>query len=310
MQQRVVECACGQAMRVPAEALHRMGRCVGCGTRFEVTDANSRLLAAETPLPQAARTGFELSVEEEAVLPKPGAGPDWNCSRCGRPFRGDWDRHPGDSGEVCLLCSRQAASMSPTRADWEAAGGVSPPTVPPEKTSRYSVIEPPPPKPPPTRKEIVTFLAIFCVAMFVVLVLPIEEFVAHFFSTDEAVARERFAPWMLFALLALELLVACVGYTAYLYAALVWCDKLPNESLLPNLIVLGIFSFGLTMIGLLALNFLLWIFTRVIQAWLVIHHFELDFMDIPKLILLYFALAPMLAFTRPLLLGLFAAIFL
>ncbi|MBI3119207.1 MAG: hypothetical protein HYZ00_11000, partial [Candidatus Hydrogenedentes bacterium] len=133
---RVVRCVCGQEMRVPAEALYRYGACVACGTRIKITEDNSHLETDEMALPgnhshSAGPPGPFGAESTDFALPHD------NCSRCGRAFRGDWDRHNSAAGALCDLCARQAPA--PQTPDLITGGIERVSEVVPVPTASFSV---------------------------------------------------------------------------------------------------------------------------------------------------------------------------
>jgi len=50
---------------------------------------------------------FVDSAAEKPVRPR-----DSTCARCGKPFRGDWDRNPTHQGTLCHICSRLVTESS------------------------------------------------------------------------------------------------------------------------------------------------------------------------------------------------------
>jgi len=84
-------------------ALGMKRRCAQCGETFEVTEENT--VALEMPQrgsykPFAAKSTDDLKGVE---------GPQ-RCARCGKPFRGDWDRYSSPAGLVCHICANLAGA--------------------------------------------------------------------------------------------------------------------------------------------------------------------------------------------------------
>lgn len=96
---------CGHEMRVPEYALDSKGRCASCGEVLFVSEPNTR------PLEVADRSeSLHVSPEqvpEEGNVQAAAAAPDV-CVRCGRPFRGEWDRRETVLGDMCNICGRLA----------------------------------------------------------------------------------------------------------------------------------------------------------------------------------------------------------
>lgn len=83
-----LECDCGHLMKVSSFAVGSKGRCPGCKQVLTVTEDNTRPITDDTPLP-----GTVGDRDENA------------CGRCGKTFRGDWDRVETVEGLVCHHCS-------------------------------------------------------------------------------------------------------------------------------------------------------------------------------------------------------------
>lgn len=92
---------CGHEMRVSVHAMGATGRCAGCGAVLEVCADNTRPFDAEA------------DADEGAAEPAEPAAPPTHCARCGRAFRGDWDRNPAPEGTVCLVCHRLVREDDP-----------------------------------------------------------------------------------------------------------------------------------------------------------------------------------------------------
>jgi len=93
-------------------------------------------------------SGLESSVGADAVshifesdAPAPGARSRNVCGRCGKKFRGDWDRLETAEGAICYICSNQGAAGTPERLKPEHVKTVAP-VVPPGKEAPD--LEPPP----------------------------------------------------------------------------------------------------------------------------------------------------------------------
>ena len=93
---------CGHEMVVSAHALGAKGRCAGCGAILEVGSGNTR------PFDEASLSGVTGAVTVRAA-----EAPPTRCARCGREFRGDWDRNEGPEGTICLICKRLVREDQP-----------------------------------------------------------------------------------------------------------------------------------------------------------------------------------------------------
>lgn len=213
---RVVQCSCGQRMRIPEGARSGRGTCARCGAKIRIPgghvepapaaadtsafesdggagDAQSapaegvRPVQRDIPPPawQSAARAFEEAGGEQPEA-RPVRDSDC-CARCGRPFRGAWDRHPHDNGAVCTICARQAAELvPPAHLAPMSVGTVAPPTREELREIRRAAeiaAEPP----PETRdyRGLVPFLIVSGLVMLAILVLPVEEWVARLAASSQ-----------------------------------------------------------------------------------------------------------------------------
>ncbi len=101
----LVTCDCGHRMRVSEYAMGMTGRCPRCGKALTATEADSEPL--EPTRPNAA------SPTSTPTEPEPKAD-DHHCARCGRIFRGTWDKYPDDRGALCHVCANLATDAPPS----------------------------------------------------------------------------------------------------------------------------------------------------------------------------------------------------
>lgn len=92
MLQRNWRCGCGFSAAVPVQRLGEVATCPKCRAQAVITMKNTQPIAMET-----SASGAMVPVQE-------------HCSRCGRKFRGDWDRHGRGDDAVCDICARQAGN--------------------------------------------------------------------------------------------------------------------------------------------------------------------------------------------------------
>lgn len=134
MAELICTCSCGFKIRVTEQALGTRKQCHMCGETFVVSDANSVSLDAP---PTISRKPLE------AISPLDGGkhGGPQECARCGRPFRGEWDRYYAAQGMVCHVC---AHLVGPGKANENMPQAT--PIVPPRVTVPPSRIEQHPPE--------------------------------------------------------------------------------------------------------------------------------------------------------------------
>ncbi|NUM52449.1 MAG: hypothetical protein HUU46_02285 [Candidatus Hydrogenedentes bacterium] len=92
--------------------------CPKCGQPLTVSPQNSKPVARTpaAPIDQAgaAQPNAQVGAPEPGLhyTPLQTASLKTHCARCGREFRGDWDRHPTASGLVCNICRNFVASSA------------------------------------------------------------------------------------------------------------------------------------------------------------------------------------------------------
>lgn len=238
----IVECPCGQRMRVPAERRGRRGKCVTCGAVLPIDETTIRDAQPErasvasfesdgdpepvphTPLhllrepaaptapePQSQNPWADSNAPEQAMPdftePLHRADP-WApsraevrevrrdcCARCGREFRGEWDRHTRDEGIICNICANRAdhVAIPPATAPPLPAGTVAPPTR--EELRAFRGLADKPPEPDPNRyRGLKPFLITFAVVMLAIVVLPVEDWIARLSERELNDTPETLAP--------------------------------------------------------------------------------------------------------------------
>ncbi len=100
-------CECGHRFYVSDAAWGMESICGKCGLTFKVTQDNARPVDAEVSSEEPAR--------------KDSAG---HCARCGRAFRGEWDKHATAQGVICHICSNLYEHPSTTETAAAARSAV------------------------------------------------------------------------------------------------------------------------------------------------------------------------------------------
>jgi len=166
-------------MRVPEDALWKSGTCPKCRRPIRITLDNTRPTPEdvepdsfvadktqmqpkhEAPTPPAKPTPspFEESGESPNQQPERAPLQEDVCPRCGRPFRGDWDRVQTDAGVLCHICANLAGASTKPAAEepatlaaypdmagknieyetWHEPGWRPPQEKPPEKSGRWTL---------------------------------------------------------------------------------------------------------------------------------------------------------------------------
>ncbi|MCC6155638.1 MAG: hypothetical protein IT367_17845 [Candidatus Hydrogenedentes bacterium] len=101
----LVSCKCGHQMTVSEYAAGMTAPCPKCGQPLTVSQENSKPITRESEVPQVTPAAFPTSLGPGIqYTPLQTVSLKNNCARCGREFRGDWDRHQSTSGLVCNIC--------------------------------------------------------------------------------------------------------------------------------------------------------------------------------------------------------------
>jgi len=275
MADRVVECACGQKMRLPERAVSGRGRCIRCGAIIRVGQDASRVEGAPLPTDVRHATIDRLEAlwgDDEAPKPTPHATtptdamrrgtlpaadpmPEPRCARCGRAFRGDWDQRPGEEGTLCLICARQ--SPEPTPWDAPPAG---PPVPPPGKAElrEFRTIQERLEKeqqPKQDRRGLVPFLIFSGFVMLLILVFPVEVWLnrATLAIADRQV--EEVSPDWRYALMAVRLLIVYLSFFLPVYLTFREAGKLDDDSFLANFLYTNKYAFGFFLVEALFRGF-------------------------------------------------------
>ncbi|MEA3364095.1 MAG: hypothetical protein U9Q79_00520 [Candidatus Hydrogenedentes bacterium] len=108
-----VTCECGHKFQVSDGAWGTDVVCGNCGTTFRINRNNARPLDEGPPTEEAPKK----------------ESPD-HCARCGRPFRGDWDKVVTPEGVICHICANQSPEPATSETAFEAVAPPSEETAP------------------------------------------------------------------------------------------------------------------------------------------------------------------------------------
>ncbi len=118
----LVTCKCGHQMTVSEYAAGMTAPCPKCGQPLTVSSENAKPITRDS-VSTASRPAFAQGVRSSSVEPEIHYTPlqtsslKNSCARCGREFRGDWDRHQSSMGLVCNICKnlvQQNQDLQPT----------------------------------------------------------------------------------------------------------------------------------------------------------------------------------------------------
>lgn len=119
----LVRCGCGHQIVVSEFAEGMTLPCPNCGQPLTVTHANSQPLEEQAPDPMPIVRFDSGDDDDLEYTPLQTDAVKTRCARCGKEFRGDWDRHPSSMGVLCNICSNLVAQQ---RTEQQATGYVPP----------------------------------------------------------------------------------------------------------------------------------------------------------------------------------------
>lgn len=115
----IVTCTCGHKTTVSEFAAGMTAPCPGCGKPLTVGPDNAKpVTAAQSPAIAAPQPSRHTDLDNIVYTPMQVSSLKTHCARCGKEFRGDWDRHQSAAGLVCNICknfvSGQAQDVAST----------------------------------------------------------------------------------------------------------------------------------------------------------------------------------------------------
>ncbi|MCC6695558.1 MAG: hypothetical protein IT365_08000 [Candidatus Hydrogenedentes bacterium] len=253
--------------------------CPACGSPLTVSWQNSRTLDSEEPkqvqpAPQPTEpvvSAARMFEAEERPAPKAGKH---HCDRCGRPFRGDWDRHTTAEGMLCHICSNLVRPADPTnpssgyvppidsiRLDRDLTPA-APETVVEEEPEPQSWWEKNMPSDETMQKvALYSGIAVIVLALLVFLFDTSEPPSPHT-ATGEEEVTEAITPVAGAAYWIILGITRYFGSFLGLYLFLSWGNRLPNERFVLNLIALAPIVLGVMLLSLIP--FTGWIFAALL----------------------------------------------
>lgn len=261
-EERWVACRCGYRTRIEIDGRERPWECPVCLLETPLTDACAAPVARVSSRPPRASQPagpmqgpargddvslFEESVAENCAAPVQEASRAVSagdaCGRCGRPFRGDWDRINGVMGIVCYVCANQAGAVA-TAAPPSGYTSSDDDPIARElaRAHNYTWSDIAPPEPGvmteadrrERRRQMKIFAAVSAVILLLVWVWPSEE--GRFGAVVAPEDLPHAAIWTAFALKLLFHAAATVGG---FYVTLLIANRLPNETLVANVVAIG-----------------------------------------------------------------------
>lgn len=132
----LVTCTCGHQTTVSEYAVGMTAPCPQCGRPLTVSRDNAKpVTGAPAPTIETKPAG-----ESDVVYtPLQTSSLKTHCARCGREFRGDWDRHSSAIGLVCNICRNLVTSKQTVQSTGYVA--------PVDSMKLDPVIDPIPPRP-------------------------------------------------------------------------------------------------------------------------------------------------------------------
>lgn len=278
-----VHCPCGNEMVMSEFAVGMRTTCPACGSPLTVSWQNSRPLdsdeqpVASASTPDARVEAFASDDTEEVVFqpqePSSRAGKH-HCARCGRPFRGDWDRYQSPEGIVCNICANLVREADASKL---SAGYVRPidtvrlehdeepvplPTVEPDEEELSWLERHWPSEETMSKVALYSGIAVIVIAALVFIFSgfegpePASTTGAEEVATTTQPTVTGVAYW------------AILGFTRFfgaflgLYLFLAWGNRLPNEDVRLNLIALAPVALGVMLLSMIPFGG--WIFVLIL----------------------------------------------
>jgi len=222
--------------------------------------------APEAPPPTVAKTATQAekdvalftAPEQAAATPSVPRAVAGACARCGRPFRGDWDRFRTSKGTVCYICAnllRSEEGEHIAQLEEEKAQPVDPALGQSwdrleAETARIQAAHN---DKKSRNRQMAALAVIFAIVAVAVLLWPASKTPSEDHARRHAAIRSsaptatpatteapKEAPqWTRYALIAIRLTGDLIGGIIALYLTLHVCNKLPNETFRKNLLAVG-----------------------------------------------------------------------
>ncbi|GMV99249.1 MAG: hypothetical protein AMXMBFR84_03880 [Candidatus Hydrogenedentota bacterium] len=242
--------ACGQVNRVASAPIGSSIRCKSCNRPVTLTEENAVPTGeGETAAP------MEIVYGEDNAMRAASRRQGKDCDRCGKPFRGDWDKHETENGLLCNICANQYREPDPGFSnriepieDNELPFADCKPSVNPDE---------PPPKTPfeENMQKVAIVGAIFVVGLGILFFFydpqPLPS-IADEESAQQAIAdTAKDVPSLVyFIAYAFRFGAGIAAQFIALYLILSWTKNLPNDTLWKNIIALAVIAVALSAINM------------------------------------------------------------
>lgn len=321
-----MECACGHAFTIDESDYGHTGRCPGCNRNVRVylvhgdaflepvKSINGQVLpvlglAPANNAPTHEHT-VKIRLENHAADPvslfeSDGEGEDEGeykdevhaprvpvpkCDRCGKAFRGEWDKHSTDRGMLCYICStlvidspeKNYAPKEPEPT--HRTINMSPPpvlNVMAEYSEQSNVLQ--------EHQGKFILAGISMALLLCILIFPVEKIIPTLMTpyTEEDLKN---APQNVIQFAGIiPYLLRGLGIFLWVYLGLAMTDNLPNRLFRHNAIVVGVYAIGFFILQFCASTYLpsrLRSPDEIFMVVILYHTFDLSFLDVLKLIVL------------------------
>jgi len=110
----LVTCSCGHRITVSEFAMGMTAPCPACKLPLTVATGNARPIESKPKSPPPQTPASESYSSTDIVYtPIQTTSLKSHCARCGKEFRGDWDRHQSSLGLICNICSNRVRQENP-----------------------------------------------------------------------------------------------------------------------------------------------------------------------------------------------------
>jgi len=304
MQYFVHTCTCGRKTRVSEYQLGMETACPNCKADITFTEANCQPLdpepgaAPESPTAAGATAGAEYAGDEGENRDET---PEDHCDRCGRQFRGDWDRHDTVMGELCNICANLVDSKAAETPKQATTAGPAPSILGDESGVEDELFRPRGrvdgedgaissasqpwfmQKYPKESRILLWSLAILMIVLAIVFsfveepVAPPAEDAERQETAVQQQAEGELSPVPVYLAIPVSYLLRLVAIGLPIFMALLIGDKLPYESWSANMLDVGLVSLGIALLGIMPFGGLI---VLVVTVWLLLSRYDCGFVDI------------------------------
>lgn len=288
MSNRVYVCGCGHRIRVSAFQIGMEVSCPACKADIRLTELNTQPLDAAAGPQEPPDPHFEWrAVDSPAAAAGDGTS---SCVRCGRPFRGDWDKYFSPVGRICHICANLAKDNAAAEA------GAAPPEPVVNAREELAAAAALRPAPPPLSDPELPFSERYAgelriaASVGAALVIGAALYYALFDTSPPAGpppdpdtyaerAENLSKPLPLALAIALGWVFGLAKSAVPLYIVLALANKLPHDHFIPNAVYIGVLGSILGLFGMVPMC-IGSLTEMVLTVYILWDWFDVDWKDI------------------------------